>query len=79
MTYGGAFHIKTSSCARIPIPKDRLAAFTNFPNVTKDQALDETALTLFHPVVHDCFQLIGSRIELPVTMSSKANSPDWKV
>ena len=79
MIYGGALHFKTSICARIPIPKDRLAAFTNFPNITKDQALEETALILFHPVVHGCFKLINSRIQLPVTMSSKANSPDWKV
>ena len=46
-------------CARILISKDRLAVFTNYPSVTKDQALEETVLTLFHPVVHGCFQLAG--------------------
>ena len=56
-------HIKTPICARIPISKDRLAVFTNYPSVTKDQALEETVLTgLFHPVVHGCFQLIGITI-----------------
>ena len=49
-------HIKTLICARIPIPKDRLAVYTNYSSVTKDQALEETALTLFHPVIHGCFQ-----------------------
>ena len=34
------------------MPKDRLAAFTNYPSATKDQALEETDLTIFHPVVH---------------------------
>ena len=39
---------------------DRLAIFTNYPSVTKDQALEETVLMgLFHPVVHSCFQLAG--------------------
>ena len=51
-------------CARISISKDRLAIFTNYPSVTKDQALEETVLMgLFHPVVHGCFQLIGITIE----------------
>ena len=54
-----ACHIKTLICARIPIPKDRLAVFTYYPSVTKDQVLEETVLTLFHPVVHGCFKLIG--------------------
>ena len=67
-------HIKTPICARVPIPKDRLAIFTNYPSVTKDQALKETFLTLFHPVVHTCFQLVNVRIQSPVMMSSKANS-----
>ena len=59
-----ALHIKTPICARIPISKDRLAVFTNYPSVTKDQALEETVLTgLFHPVVHGCFQLVGVTIE----------------
>ena len=57
-------HIKTPICARIPISKDRLAIFTNYPSVTKDQALEKTVLMgLFHPVVHGCFQLIGITIE----------------
>ena len=43
----------TSICTRIPIPKDRLAVFTNYPSVTKNQALEETVLTLFRPMVHD--------------------------
>ena len=51
-------HIKTPICASLLIPNDRLAVFTNYPSVTKDQALEETVLTLFHPVVHSCFQLI---------------------
>ena len=45
-------HIKTSICARIQIPKDRLAVFNNYPSVIKDQPLEEKVLTLFHPVVH---------------------------
>ena len=57
-------HIKTPICARIPISKDRLAVFTNYPSVTKDQALEETVLMgLFHPVVHGCFQLVGVTID----------------
>ena len=55
-------HIKTLICTRIPIPKERLAVFTNYPSVTKDQALEETVLTLFHPVIHGCFQPIGVTI-----------------
>ena len=47
----------------LPIPKDSLAVFTNYPSVTKDQALDETVLTLFHPMVHSCFQPVGVTIE----------------
>ena len=35
--------------------KDRLTVFTNDPSVTKDQALEETVLTLFDPVVHSGF------------------------
>ena len=57
----GFINIKT------PIRTDRSAVF-------KDQALEETVLTLFHPMVHSCFQLVGVRIHLPVTMSLKANS-----
>ena len=57
--------IKTS---RIPISKDRLVVFTKYPSVTKDQALEETVFTgLFHPVVHDCFQLVGVTIEDTIT------------
>ena len=52
-------HIKTPVCTRILIPKDNLATFTNYPTVTKDQALEETVFMLFHPVVHACFQLIS--------------------
>ena len=58
-----ALHIKTRICARVPIPKDRLAIFINYPSVTKDQALEEMVLTLFHPVVHGYFQLVGVTIE----------------
>ena len=61
-------------CKDTPIPKDRLAVFTNYPSVTKDQALKETVLTLFHTVVHGYFQLVGVKIQSPVMMSSKANS-----
>ena len=58
-----ALHI-TPICARIPISKDRLAVFTNYPSVTKDQALEETVLTgLFHPMVHGYFQLVGVTIK----------------
>ena len=57
-------HIKTPICGRIPISKDRLAVFTNYLNVTKDQALKETVLMgLFHPVVHGYFQLVGVTID----------------
>ena len=66
--------MKTSICARILIPKDRLAVFTNYPSVTKDQTLEGTVLPLFHHVVHGCFQLVSVRIQLPITMYSKANS-----
>ena len=55
-----ALNIKTPICTRIPISKDRLAAFTNYcSSITKDQALEETVLTLFHSEVHGCFQLVG--------------------
>ena len=58
----------TPICARIPISKDRLAVFTNYPSVTKDQTLEETVLTgLFHPVVHGCFQLVGVTVEDTIT------------
>ena len=42
-----ALHIKPPICARLPISRDRLAIFTNYPSVTKDQALEETVLTLW--------------------------------
>ena len=63
MEFIEAFHIKTLSCTRILIPKDNLAVFTNYPSVTKDQALEETFLTLFHPVVQGCFQPANVTIE----------------
>ena len=63
MQFIEALHIKTPICTRILISKDRLAIFTNYPSVTKNQALEETVLTLFHPVVHGCFQLIGITVE----------------
>ena len=64
MEFIEAVHIKTSiSCARIPIPKDLLVIFINYPSVTKDQALEETVLTLFHAVVHSCFKLVSVAIE----------------
>ena len=56
-------HIKTPTCGRIPISKDRLAIFTNYLSVTKDQVLEETALNFFYPVIHGCFQLVGNTIE----------------
>ena len=58
-----ALHIKTLICARILIPKDLLAVFTTCPSVTMDQALEETVVTFFHPVLHSCFQLISVRIQ----------------
>ena len=45
------------------MPKDRLAIFINYPSVTKDQALKETILTLFHPMVYRCFQLLSVAID----------------
>ena len=60
-------YIKTSICARMLVPKDRLTIFTNYPSVTKDQALQETVLTLFYRVVYGCFQLIGATIEDTIT------------
>ena len=45
--YIEALHIKPPICARLPISQDRLAVFTNYPSVTKDQALEETVLTLW--------------------------------
>ena len=63
-----ALGIKTPICTRIPISKDRLAVFTNYPSVTKEQALEETVLMgLFHPVIHGGFQLIGITIEDTIT------------
>ena len=47
----------------MPISKDRLAVFTNYPSATKGQALEETVLTLFYPAFHGCFQLVGVSIE----------------
>ena len=47
----------------MPIPKDKLAIFTNYLSVTKDKTLEETVLTVFHPVAHGCFQPIGVTIE----------------
>ena len=58
-----ALQIKTPICASMPIPKDREVVFTNYPSTTKDQALEETVFTLFHPMVHGCFQLNGVTIE----------------
>ena len=56
-------HIKTPNYARIPIFNDRLAVFINYPSVIKDQALEETVLTLFHPAVYGYFELVGVTIE----------------
>ena len=44
--------------------KDRLTVFTNYPSVTKEQALEETVLTLFNSVIHSCFQFVGVTIEV---------------
>ena len=68
ITFIAALHIKTQICAWMPIPKGRLTVFTNYPSVTKDQALEETVLTLFHPVVYSCFQAVCIRIQLPIMM-----------
>ena len=47
--------------------KVRLAVFTNYPSITKDQALDETVLTLFHHMVHAAFNsVVGVRIQSPI-------------
>ena len=56
-------YIKIPIGTRIPISKDKLVVFTNYPSITKDQALEETVLTLFHPVVHGCFELVSVTIE----------------
>ena len=56
-------HFKTSLSARISIPKDGLTVFTTYPSLPKNQALEDTVPTLFHPVVHSCFQPIGVIIE----------------
>ena len=56
-------HIKTPIFARIPISKDKLTVSTNYPSVPKDQALEETVLTLFYPVVDGCLKLVGITIE----------------
>ena len=58
-----ALHVKTAICTRILIPKDRLVVFTSYQSVTKDQALEETVLILFYPVVKGFFQLVGVTIE----------------
>ena len=63
MRFIEALHIKTPICTRIPIPKDRFVVFNNYPSVTKDQALEEAVLTLFHPVVQGFFQLVSVTIE----------------
>ena len=47
----------------MPISKDKLVIFSNYPSATKDQVLEETVLTLFYPVVHSCFQLVGITIQ----------------
>ena len=44
--------------------KDRLTVFTNYLSITKDQALEETILTLFDPVIHSCFQFVNVTIEV---------------
>ena len=62
-----ALHIKTPFCTKKLIPKDRLAIFTNYQSVTKDQALEETILILFHPVVKGFFQLVSVTIEDTIT------------
>ena len=48
---------------QIPISKDGLTIFTNYPSLTKDQVLEKTVLTLFHPVVCGCFQPVIVAIE----------------
>ena len=34
--------------------------------ITKVQALEETVLTLYHPVIHDYFQLFSVNIEYTI-------------
>ena len=67
-------------CARIPIFKDKLAVFTNYPSVTKDQALEETVLTgLFHPVVDGRFQCVSVTIEDTIARHDVVNGQLSKV
>ena len=67
MVFIEALHIKTPICASTPISNntiDKLAIFTNYSDkCNQDHALEETVLTLFHPVVHSYFQLVGVTIE----------------
>ena len=60
ITWSRIYRASAPICARIAIPKCRLAFFTN---TTKDQALEETVLTFFDSVVYGCFQPIGVTIE----------------
>ena len=51
--YKCSVHIKTPIYTKIPISMDKLAAFTNSPSVTKDQALEGTVFTgLISPCGH---------------------------
>ena len=60
-------HIKTPICTRITISKDRLAIFTNYPSVTKDQTrhykkqFSRAYSTLC--TVHGCFQFTSITTE----------------
>ena len=67
MVFIEVLHVNTPICTRALISKERLAVFTNHSSVTKDQALEETVLTVFHLVVHGCFQLISVIIEDTIT------------
>ena len=55
--------MKLEMSCNVPISKDRLAIFTNYPRVNIDQTLEGTFLTLIHPVVHNCFQPVSVTIE----------------
>ena len=65
ISYIETLHIKTQICTRILISKGRLAVFTNYPSVTKDQALEETVLAGLFPLWFTAFtgfQLVGITI-----------------
>ena len=58
------FILRHLICKTIVMPKESLTVFTDYPSVTKDQALEETVLTLFDPVIHSCFQFVNLSVLL---------------